>query len=321
MALITTSIRPVLRHAPQQEQLAEAIAAIPPRPHHALLLAYLQEAWPELEFHHQISRSGWHRSGGVVSAAGDRLSAELEPWLQQRLGASDDFDQLLVELEQQQPRVTRYNGATHFFAARFGEQPEAVWQLEVEELQEVLDRCLLNGETPDDLAGLLEPLHPALLEAQALGPPAYRLGNVMNVHQVLAEATNQPMLQRFFREWLYGRPDGPDFEQFWFFQRSESLTRYGVSELRLQPHAIRARELRSLSWDLQGDIGELARQLRTYDRIAGYTGAWYFGLVAGNLVPRELPARLQEDWQDGYRYIPDRQHDLIKGWLHQPYTL
>lgn len=323
MALITSSIHPVLRHAPQREQLAEGIAGIPPRPHHALLLDYLQQTWPELEFRHQISRSGWHRSGGVVSASGDRISDELEHWLQQRLSASGDFEQLLVDLEQQQPRVTRYNGATHFFAARFREQPAAFWQLEVEELQEVMDRHLLNSDTapPDDLSGLLEPLQPASLEAQPLGPPRYRLGNVMNVHQVLAEATNQPVLQRFFREWLDERTDGSDFERLWFFQRSESLTRYGVNELRLQPRAIKARQLGSLSWDLHQDARGLALQLRAYDRIAGYGGAWYFGLVAGNLVPRELPARLEEDWQEGYRYIPDRQHQLVRGWLHQPYTL
>lgn len=323
MSLLTQQGKPVLNPPPEVDKLAEGIAQTKPRPHHTLLLDYLKSAWPEVTFQHRLTRSGWYRPGGVLSSTGQEMSKDLENWLHQSLDKVQDFDQLLVDLEVIQPLVTRYNGSTHFFTARFAAAPEACWQLEVEELQEVMDRRLLNDQAdlPEDLSDLLEPLQPAALDAQPLGPPAYQLGRLMNLHEVLADAVNEPLLKRFFKEWQQGPGASTDFHQYWFFQRHESLSRYGINQLRLQPHAIKAKQLKTQPWDLKQDALGIAAQLRAYDKTAGYSGAWYFGLVAGNLVPRELAARLQEDWQDDYRYISERQHQLVQGWLHQPYTL
>ncbi|SFX61369.1 hypothetical protein [Marinospirillum alkaliphilum] len=308
---------------PDAELLTQALPGIQPRPHHSRLLEWLKATWPELTFHHRLTRSGWYRPGGVCTSQGQILATDLEAWLNQALGKVEDFEQLLADLEIMQPLVTRFNGSTHFFTASYGKAPEACWQLEVEELQEVMDRKLLNGdaELPEDLADLLEPMHPARLDGHPVGAPKYRLGCLTNLHLALEEAVNAPLLQRFFREWQEATGDAVDFHQFWFFQRHESLTRYGVAQLRLQPHAIKARHLKTLPWDLTVEPMALATQLRSYDKAAGYNGAWYFGLVAGNLVPRELAARLQDDWLAEYRYIAERQAALIRDWLHQPYTL
>ncbi|WP_114418414.1 hypothetical protein [Marinospirillum perlucidum] len=323
MALMTQKARPVPTSTPKISDLAAGIRCVKPRPHHAPLLEYLREVWPEMEFQHRLTRSGWYRPGGVLSSTGQELGKDLEAWLNQSLEKVQDFDQLLVDLEVIQPLVTRYNGATHFFTARYADRPEACWQLEVEELQEVMDRRLLNeqGDLPEDIADLLEPLQPALLDGQPMGAPVYQLGCLINLHEALADAVNEPLLRRFFQEWQRGPASNADFQQFWFFQRHESLSRYGVNQLRLQPHAINAKQLKTLPWDLDADATGVSTQLRAYDKVAGYSGAWYFGLVAGNLVPRELASRLQEDWLSDFRYISENQHALVVSWLHQPYTL
>lgn len=318
-----SQVLPVAVSQPDAALLAEALPGIPPRPHHARLLAWLNETWPDLQFSYRLTRSGWHRPGGLCTGQGQVLARDLDGWLQRALEKAGDFEQLLLDLELMQPLVTRFNGATHFFTAAYGRAPEACWQLEIEELQEVLDRRLLNpvAPIPDDLADLLEPLQPALLEGHPVGAPVYRLGCLTNLHLALEEAVNAPLLQRFFQEWRLLNGEAVDFHQHWFFQRHESMTRYAVAQQRLLPRAIRTRQLQTLPWNLAGDALALAAQLRAYDRVAGYTGAWYFGLVAGNLVPRELATRLQEDWQADYRYITETQQALVRGWLHQPYML
>lgn len=323
MSLITQHGVQVLQSQPDIQQLAVQIAEVQPRPHHSRLLELLQKVWPEMEFKHRLTRSGWYRPGGVCTSQGVMLGQDLESWLQTALGKVEDFEQLLVDLEIMQPLVTRFNGATHFFTASYGKAPEACWQLEVEELQEVMDRRLINDQAdlPEDMADLLEPMQPALIDAQPLGSPRYQLGKLLNLRELLTSAINAPLLERFFAEWKDGSGQSVDFHQHWFFQRHESLTRYGVSQLRLQPHAIKAKHLKTLPWDLTAEPMALAAQLRSYDKAAGYNGAWYFGLVAGNLVPRDLASRLQDDWLADYRYISETQQSWIRSWLHQPYTL
>ena len=144
---------------------------------------------------------------------------------------------------------------------------------------------------------------------------------MITIREAVQEAANAPLIERFLNEWQEGPGRSEAFHHHWFFQRHESLTRYGVTQLRMQPHSIQAKQLKTLPWNLTDDALELAAQLRAFDKAAGYNGAWYFGLVAGNLVPRDLASRLIEDWQEGFRYISDLQAALIRGWLHQPYTL
>lgn len=323
MPLITQHGAPVLQSQPDIQQLAMQIAEVQPRPHHSRLLELLQQVWPEVEFKHRLTRSDWYRPGGVYTSQGLMLGQDLESWLQHALNKVDDFEQLLVDLETIQPLVTRFNGSTHFFSASYGKAPEACWQLEVEELQEVMDRRLIDdlADLPEDLADLLEPMRPALIDAQPLGSPRYQLGKLVNLRELVTSAINAPLLERFFAEWSEGPGQSTDFHQHWFFQQHESLSRYGVAQLRLQPYAIKDKHLKTLPWDLTVEPMALAAQLRSYDKAAGYNGAWYFSLVAGNLVPRELAARLQDDWLADYRYISDVLQGWIRNWLHQPYTL
>ena len=306
---------------PSVDDLAEGIARLPPRPHHTPLLSYLNTCWPEVRFQHRFTRSGWFRTGGIRHQNGTLISQDMESWLETLLRQSGDFEQLLMDLESLQPLVTRFNVVTHFFTASYGHTPEACWQLEVDELQEVMDRQLLNSAAtePLDLSDLTDPLYPATLEGQPLGFPVYRLGGLINVHLALEIAVNGPSLERFFNEWT--ESGLTDFHRHWFFQRHQRQNRYGVQELHLQPYAIKASSLKGHPWDLNTNATDMADQLRSFDKVAGFFGAWYFCLVAGNLVPLALAERLQEDWVNDYRYISERQSLWIGKWLHKPYRL
>ena len=323
MTLITEARRRVVLPQPDQALLASSIAASRPRPHHTHLLETLQNIWPEASFHYQLTRRGWHRTGGLCSAEGERITQDAETWLHESYEASGEpFHVWLLQLEHLQPLVTQFNGRTHFFTATYANKPECSWQLEVEELQEVQSRWLIHPDIlADSIADLLEPLEIAPVDGQALDAPLYRLGHLMHVREAQADAVNAPLLTRFFQQWCEGPGRQTAFHLYWFFQRHESRNRYGVVQQRLQPHAIKARQLKPFNWDLTQDVQGIAAQLRQFDRAAGFDSAWYFCLVAGNLVPKELVDRLLADWQEDYRYITELQVNWLRDWKHQPYTL
>lgn len=303
------------------EELAEGITRLPPRPHHAALIDYLNSCWPGVFFQHRYSRSGWYKSGGIRDQKGSLLSQNMESWLEEQLQESGDFEQLFINLKLLQPLVTRFNGVTHVFTAAYGHAPEACWQLEVDELQEVMDRKLLNPDTTDpmDLSDLSDPLFPASLNGQPLGFPFYQFGCLTNVHLALEIAINAPSLKRFFDEWTQSGLS--DFHRHWFFLRLNTQHSYGVQEFRLQPCAVKVEVLKLHPWDLSVSASKMADQLRNFDKAAGFFGAWYFCMVSGHMVPSELAERLQNDWQNDYRYITDRQFLLIRNWLYKPYHL
>ncbi|MBB1486473.1 hypothetical protein [Oceanospirillum sediminis] len=305
------------------------------KPDQAALLRYLKTCWPEVDFRYQLTRSGWHRPGGLMTADQQILTRDPELWLQQQLEQQGSFENLLCQLEQQPLLVFNLDGSTHFFVANYGDRPEQSWQLEVEELQEMMTRCLLSQHAglfsesdvssddtmPDDLQDLLEPVTPAILPARPLGDARYQPGHLMNISEAIEQSVNKDDLHRFCDEWRLSVTPESGFYQYWFFQRHESRIGPGIQQLRLYPKAIQAISLKAFNWQLDTNAQDMARQLRQFDRIAGYSGAWYFCMVAGNLVPRELPTRLQDDWLDEYRYISERQARLVRNWLHKPYTL
>lgn len=304
-------------------QLQLKLAEAHPRPHHSGLIQQLEELLPGVRFHYQLSRSGWYRPGGLISPLGEVISRDIESWLDQQEAHAGDFDTLLMELEPLNLKVFNLNGSTHFFTVSTGPRPQDCWQLEVEELQEVMCRPLISQNTPapEDMADLLEPLAPELLEPQPISWPGYRFSKLRPIGELYRTAVNQSDLQRFFDDWLQITQNEICFDHHWFFQVSETLSRYGLSEQRLQPKSVRSDKLRLMPWDLSAPPSALSSQIRCFDKAAGYAGAWFLGMVAGNLVPRELPARLQRDWQEEYRYLPESLMALVRHWLHRPYTL
>lgn len=303
-------------------QLQLKLAEVHPRPHHTGLIQQLEELLPGVRFHYQLTRSGWYRPGGLISPIGEVITRDIESWLDQQEAHAEDFETLVAELEPLKLKVFNLNGSTHFFTVSSGPRPQDGWQLEIEELQEVLSRPLITEELiPEDMADLLTPLEADNLEPQPISWPVYRFSCLRPISELFSRSVNQSDLQRFFDEWQQITQNSISFDRHWFFQISENLSRFKVAELRLQPRNIKADKLRLMPWDLTAPPSALSAQIRCFDKAAGFAGAWFLNMVAGNLVPRELPARLQRDWQDEYRYLPESMMALIRNWLHRPYTL
>ncbi len=310
------------------QRLIAEIEASTPRPHHAGLLDVTRRLIPDCPSRFALTRGGWYRSGGILRADGGRVTDSVEDWVTQELSdCGDDLGEFMDRHAGGELIATRHTGRTHYFVAPYGPDPAAFLQLEVEELQEVLDRRLWDATLPPvDAQELIDPIKPACVPAQAVGAPRYLFRRLTDLRNVVARlqspAGSLPSLTRFMREWANSRGGiTAHFSEHWIVALREHHDRYDNVVLTAVPVSRHARELKPFHWNCELRGLDAAAQLRAFDRAAGYTGAWYFHLVAGGLTPRELATVLIYDLDSGYGYLSDAETALLRGWLREPYSV
>lgn len=213
--------------------LAGEIEAIPPRPHHSALLDIANHIRPGCTFRYALNRGGWYRPGGIIAADGTRIAEGLGTWAQDELAACDgDMGELVERHADSGLLVTRHTGRTHYFVAAYGPAPTDFLQLEVEELQEVLDRKLIDADKPpEDLQELIEPITPAVLEAQAVAAPRYCFRRLIDMRQTAAMAsssdTRNAGLPRLLSDWAHSSAAARGhFSDHWIVALREHQDRY-----------------------------------------------------------------------------------------------
>lgn len=308
--------------------LAAEIEALPPRPHHAALLEIANRIRPGCTFRYALNRGGWYRPGGVIAADGRRVADSLEAWAQAELDdCGSDMHELVERHADKGLLVTRHTGRTHYFVAPYGPAPADFLQLEVEELQEVLDRKLIDADNPpEDLQELTEPIVPAVVEAQPAGAPRYRFRRLIDVRQTVARASfpeGRPAgLPRLFSEWTHSSAAARGhFSDHWIVALREHLDRYRNPVTSVSLVSRHARELKPFQWNAELSGVDMSAQLQAFDRAAGYPAAWYFHLVAGAYTPPKAAYAIARDLEAGFGYLPDTEAALIKGWVAAPYSV
>jgi hypothetical protein len=308
------------------QRLIAEIEAYTPRPHHSGLLAAAERLIPDCPCHFALTRGGWYRSGGLIRRDGERLADNLDDWLAQELADCDD--DLVEFLDRHGPKdliVTRHLGRSHYFVAPYGPDPAQFLQLEVEELQEVLDRRLWDvAAPPADAQELSDPIQPATVSAEVVGAPRYHFRRLTDMRHVLsrqpAPIGGSSILGRFMREWASSRAEA-HFSEHWIVALREHRDQYNNVLLAATPISRHARELKPFHWNHALHGLDAAQQLQAFDRAAGYPGAWYFHLVAGGITPRDLASVVMEDITSGFGYLGDAESALLTGWLREPYSL
>jgi hypothetical protein len=314
--------------APALARFIQTVETTPPRPHHAALLEAAASLVPECPFRHALSRGGWYRPGGLLAPDGTRLAEDLETWAETELDACDGDMGLFMERHAEAGLMaTRQAGRTHYFVAAIGMEPAEFLQLEVEEVQEVLDRLLINPDSPPaDLPELTEPLEPAILEAQPVDRPRYRFRRLTDVRQALSRQADPvgglSPLARFMAEWQDSSAGAQGhFSDHWIVATREHQDRYRNLRLTATPVSRHSRQLKPFHWQPEARGMALAEQLHNFDRAAGYPGAWYFHLVAGALTPRAVAFALAEDLAADFHYLPAGDQKILEGWLTDPYSV
>lgn len=304
--------------------LASEIEKISPRPHHSALLAIANRIRPGCTFHYALNRGGWYRSGGVITADGTRIADNVESWAK---ASADDIVELVERYADSGLQVTRHTGRTHYFVAAYGPAPADFLQLEVEELQEVLDRNLIDTDNPpDDLQELIEPVLPVLLEAQPVGAPYYRFRRLTDMRQTVAKAAfadaHNDGLSRLLFDWSHScAAKRGHFSDHWIVALREHQDRYRNPVVSVSLVSRHARELKPFHWDIELSGVDMAAQLQAFDRAAGYPLAWYFHLVAGTITPPKIAYAVVRDLDARFSYLPDSEVALIRSWVAQPYSV
>jgi hypothetical protein len=308
--------------------LARDIEAIPPRPHHSGLLEIANRVCPGCTFRYALNRGGWYRPGGLIDAKGVRIAESLATWARIELDACDgDMGELVDRNADRNLLVTRHTGRTHYFVAAYGSAPSDFLQLEVEELQEVLDRKLIDkGNPPEDLQELVEPIAPEVLEGQAVAAPHYRFRRLIDMRQTVARATpagsHNAGLPRLLSEWAHSSAAlRGHFSDHWIVALREHQDRYRNPVISASLVSRHARELKPFQWNPDLTGVEMNAQLQAFDRAAGYTSAWYAHLIAGTITPPKVAYAVARDLDAGFSYLPDTEAALLKNWVAAPYSV
>lgn len=308
--------------------LADEIESIPPRPHHSELLEIANRIRPGCTFRYALNRGGWYRPGAVIAADGTRIAASLETWAKDELKVCGGDMQELVERHTDSGLlVTRHSGCTHYFVAPYGPAPADFLQLEVEELQEVLDRELIDVDTPpEDMQELLEPLKPSVLDPQAVGAPRYQFRRMIDMRQTMAKvmlaAGRDAGLPRLLTEWSHSSAAARGhFSDHWIVALREHQDRYRNPVVSTALVSRKARTLKPFQWNSELAGVEMLAQLQAFDRAAGYSSAWYFHLIAGTITPPKIAYAVARDLEAGFSYLPDTEVALIKSWVAVPYSV
>ncbi|MGA7178670.1 MAG: hypothetical protein WBX11_03645 [Thiobacillaceae bacterium] len=313
---------------PTLQQFIAEISATPPRPHHSALLAAAGKLVPSCDFRYALTRGGWYRLGGVIRPDGTRLADDLESWAESELEAcGGDMEVLLDRHANDGLLTTRQSGLTHYFVAPFGPEAADFIQLEIEELQEQLDRKLVDpGHPPADLPELTDPVIPLTVEPQPVGRPHYHFRRITDMRQALARQAapigGQSPLARFMAEWNQSSAGvRSHFCKHWIIAVREHQDRYHNTLMSASPISLHARKLKSFPWHAESRGADLSKQILAFDQAAGYPSAWYFHMVAGALTPRDVAFGIAQDMEAGFRYLPDGDIKLLEGWLDFPYAV
>ena len=289
------------------------------------LVKALGAALPDWKFRHAMSRGGWYRLGGILDGDGQRISDSLESWVEDALDARDgDFHQLIDDFADRTLYATRLVGQTHYLVASAGDGTDDFLQLEIEDLQEMRVHQLFANE-PGSLEELVDPRGGAD-KPVAVGLPFYAFRRIQHVgaflRRMLAQKPEPAAIHRMLDDWTKSSAANTSAScNHWVIATREHLDRYHQPVFRAQPIATLAGE--PPEFDAASDASglKLHDALAHFDRATGYPMAWYFHMLTTKAVPHWVARTVVEDSLAGFAYLPQRDVDVVRGWLHRPYAV
>ncbi|OGT91544.1 MAG: hypothetical protein A2286_04765 [Gammaproteobacteria bacterium RIFOXYA12_FULL_61_12] len=276
-----------------------------------------------LDFKWVLTRGNWHRLGGVVDAAHRPVDNNIAQWAERESGGN--LDELIARHGDKGYLATRLAGQSHYFTAVQGDNPEDFLQLEIEELQEVIDRPLFDPEwPPESLEELIDPPEHPRLDPEPIGRPCYLFRRLTPVAGLVDEAAQENRalanLRRFLDDWHQSSAfEGEPFCRHWVLALREYLDSDGERRLSARPLSTFAGKPPELppGETLQG--AELANAIHGYDRRFGYPFAWYFALVSSKGSNFPLAEAVLRDQMGAYDYLPARDLRVLRRWEEWPY--
>lgn len=300
-------------------RVAQACAALPEGATLEDLTAAIRAALPGLEVRHVLSRGGWHRLGGVVNIDGERITRHIGEWAEAESGG--DVDNLLAKLRGQVYFATRLNGQAHYLVARTGPAAADYLQIEVEALEEVLDRCITDPDWfPDNIDEFIDPLDFPRLEPEPVGAPRLLFRRLVQVGDLLRSPDASQRVRRFLADWdRSSAGESACFSDHWVLSLREYQDRDGEGRLTAKPVSTFAGDLAPVPGDLEAQGAELANLIHGLDRHIGYPFAWFFHMLTDKRISHRLAEAVHADLMGAYAYLPARDLRILRDWYAHPY--
>jgi hypothetical protein len=285
----------------------------------------LGKLMPGLDFSLVLTRGHWHRLGGVVDKDYRPVSDNIVHWAETESGG--DIDALITRYMDAGFFATIVSGKTHYFTAPVGDGPQDFIQLEIEELQEVLDRPLFDPDWfPDSLEEFADPLDYPRLEPEPIGSPYYRFRRVTRIDQLVDNEAyagqSQFDLSHFFQDWRSSSAgQGEPFCRYWVMALRDYVDSDGSKRINARPVSTFGGSLPRLPQGESLEGAELANAIHDYDRRLGYPFAWYFIMLSMESSNFELARAVLRDQMDTYDYLPERDLAVLRAWAARPYAV
>lgn len=309
------------------EQIAKLCKNLLPGKDNLSLLTKLQALLPDSMVRLARVGSEWYRIGGVVDGDGKRVSKDLIEWVDRTFLECGQNFQVLIEYAQEQRLIaTRHIGRTLYFVIEMGREAEDFVLLEIDKIQEVSDRLLINEDCPpEDQEDIIDPLRPAAIGSYDIGPARYHYRRKTDI-RLFMETLNRHHserhpVQRFMDDWNRSSAGKSVFCHDWIIRPYRHTGRYGEQVINAEVVNVQAQSLPHLE-DLVGKHGKTLNTLLTrFDRHAGYSFAWYFYMVKGKLVSPHNGEAVYRDISGDFAYLPERDEAVLKDWIASPYNV
>ncbi|MEW8285684.1 MAG: hypothetical protein AB2672_16745 [Candidatus Thiodiazotropha endolucinida] len=287
------------------------------------LKAKLKALMPEYPFECVLSRGNWHRLGGVVDGDYRQVSDNISHWAERE--SQGDVDNLVAKYMGMGYFATRLAGNTHYFTAPTGKGPHEFLQLEIEELQQVVDRPLVERDWfPDSIEEFLDPLDYPRLEPEPVGKSYYRFRRLTPIDKLVTEKSAgnhaRQKLQRFFNDWMVSSAcESEHFCRHWVLALREFTNRDSEIRINAKPVSVFAGQLPDLPAADRLSGSALANAVHGYDRVLGYPFAWYFMMLGSTASNYTLADAVLQDLMGAYDYLPKRDLKVLREWEAKPY--
>ncbi len=292
---------------------------------HQQFLDNLARTIPEFSFRIALTRGGWHRDAGVVTAKGERISENIRQWVEQE--CAGDIEYLAHKYGDAGYIVTRLHGKTHYLVAGTGSAPEDFIQLEVEELQEVTAYPLINEKAlPEDIDDLIDPAGVKKLDPISVGEPHYVFRRMTHIADYLCKMSvlksRDMQVQRFIEDWKRSSAaECGAFSEHWVLALCEYTDAYGEQIMLAEPVSTCTSEIPRLEMSNAVHGSRLANKIHSFDRDIGYPMAWYFYMLAHSNVPHQLAEAIHHDQVSAYDYLPVKDLKVLIDWYNKPYSV
>ena len=285
------------------------------------ILARIREQAPELELGYAMARSGWHRQGGVVDSGYRRIAEHIGTWAEEQ--AEGGLDHLMDRCAAIRGFVTKLEGCTHYLTATTGARAQDFIQIEVEQVQEVIERPLWDPDwMPDDVQDFIDPLDFPYLTPEPVGTPRLLFRRLVRVSDFIDSDDAGTEIKRFLGDWdRSSAGESACFCEHWCLSFREYRDTQGDGHLSAKPVPLPHKDIPDLPDEAIARGEKLANLIHGFDRHMGYHFAWYFHMLTRRRVSHRLAEAVHADQMGAFDYLPARDLTLLRDWYDAPYSL